>query len=805
MSSRLQLAATCGVATLLGTAPLAPLFDTWAWLGYAILTVVTITGTSLAVRRLSAPDGLVPLVNLGALGLLICALFGNGSEILGAVPTAGTFGALRQLINAAASDVVQLAVPVPPHRGLLLLTVLGVGSAAIVIDALTVSMRRAALAGLPLLAMFAVPVAVARDGIGWLPFAVGATGYVVLLLAEGRDRVTRWGRPFTEHSTEGDGWRPDPFEPSPITAVGRRIGVAAIGIAVVVPVVIPFVHTGGLAGLASGQGVGSGPGGYSAALNPITALRGQLTRLTPIELLRVRTDDPQPFYLRVTTLDRFTGGGWKQTPLTSSPTRPVSGGLPVAGIGRAVPQVRFKTSVQVRGLGTSQYLPVYSTPTRVSVHGDWRYDPRSGTVFSGRTNTRDLQYSFQSVTPDRFSPRLTDLLKQASDEMGSADPQAAYRSTPDIADGPEIKKRVEAIVAQRNTPYERALALYNYFRDGKQPFRYTTSTAPGNGGGALLEFLDSKAGYCEQYASAMAAMARYAELPARVAIGYTKGQRKKGYWSVTTSDAHAWVEIYFSNVGWIAWDPTPLGGAGRATILPYTAPSAATDGDSPDHPSGAGAGETNKTHQVGAHEDREGRSDTALPLPAPITPAVPPDRTGQWASAGLLGALLCIAPAALRVVGRRRRLREVSGSDPRLAVNAAWDEVLASAYDLGHVTDEAQTPRITAECLSRDTGLDDASAAALRRLARAEEQARYSTRPPSADGLAGTVGQLRRAMRHGATRRAGLRARALPPSAIRFAGQRSGKGIADVLDQVDAALTRGRRGVLRRLRPHPPG
>ncbi len=801
MNGRLRLAAMCGVASLLGSAPLGVLFETWAWFGYAILTVATITGVSLAARRLSLPDGLVPLVNLGALVLLVSALFGDGSEILGFLPTAGTLSSVRQLIEAASSDIVQLAVPVPTRRGLLLITVLGIGAVAILVDALAVSLRRSALTGLPLLGMFAVPVAVARDGIGWVPFAVSATGYLVLLLSEGRERVTRWGRPFTENSTEGDGWRPDPLASSPVAAVGRRIGVAAIGIAVVAPVITPFVHGGGLADFTSGQGVGSGPGsGYSAGVNPITQLRGQLLQPRPVELLQVRTNDPAPFYLRLTTLDAFTLDGWKQgSPLDASRAKQVHDGLPGTGIGRNVPTTKVHTSVQARGLSTSQFLPVYATPTKVSVKGDWRYDRNSQTVFTRRTNTRDLKYTFDSVAPDQSSAALLDVLKQAP----AADLQIQAKYGADsVPDAPKIKARVDKIVGGRQTPYEKTLALYNYFRDGIQGFRYSTSTSPGSSGSALLDFLDNKTGYCEQYASAMAAMARYAGLPARVAIGYTKGVRKGGgYWSVTTSDAHAWVEIYFTGAGWVPWDPTPLGTNGHATTLSYSAP--------PTFPAGSGAGttssltsttESNKLKQIANREDRGGQFDTSPTRVPPLTrPAAPVDHTGQWLLAALLTAIVALTPSTVRVVARAVRLRHAAGSDPRLAVNAAWDEVLATGYDLGYPINEAQTPRTAAEQLSTDAHLDEMAATTLRLLARAEEQARYSPRGPAVVELVGMVRDVRRAMLAAASRRASLRARVIPPSAIRLAGQRSGLGIADALDRIDAALTRGRRVVLSRV------
>ena len=52
--------------------------------------------------------------------------------------------------------------------------------------------RAAALAGLPLLALYGVPVAVVRDGVPWIYFALGALGWMALILAEGNERVGSW-------------------------------------------------------------------------------------------------------------------------------------------------------------------------------------------------------------------------------------------------------------------------------------------------------------------------------------------------------------------------------------------------------------------------------------------------------------------------------------------------------------------------------------------------------------------------------------------------------------------------------------
>lgn len=797
MTARLRLTVACGVATLLACAPLAPLFDSFRWLGYAIITVATVTGASVVARRLAIPSLLVPLVNLVALAVLITALFGANTQFLGLVPTPDTLTSVQGQIDAAFTDIVQLAVPVPPRPGLMLLIVFGVGGVAIIVDALAVSLRRAPLAGLPMLAMFAVPVAVVRTGLGWLPFSIAAAGYLVLLLSEGRDRMSRWGRPFTD-SSSGQIWRPDPLEGSPMAAVGRRIGAVAIGFAVVIPALVPFVQEGGLAGLTGGNGSGDGPGSSSAqALNPITQLRGQLRRTQPIELLRVKTNDPRPFYLRVTTLDNYTRSGWQQDALSNAGSTRVKPGLPRPDFGATVPTQKISTQVDVRGLSDSQYLPVYAEPTKIQVKGDWRFHRSTGTVFTTRTNTRDLSYKFTSVTLDQANPALQDLLKQAPE---AGDLVQARFGRGGVPNEPEIGRRVADIVRGKVTPYDRALAIYNYFRDPKNGFTYTTSTEPGNSGSALIDFLDNKKGYCEQYASAMAAMARYAGVPARVAIGYTKGVQKRGYWSVTTNDAHAWVELYFQGVGWVPWDPTPLVGQGRATPLDYASPPGPVPGASPGTTASPGPSSSLSAAQQEAR-DNLGLRGVGPDVDGASTPPPPPpkDYTRWW----LLGTGLCLVALTIPWLARqwllRRRLRRVAGADPRAAAHAAWDEVLALAHDLGLNLDRAETPRATAVRLSRDGDLGTAARDDMTTLARAEERARYSRSPKPDTGLPQTVRQVRDALLVEASRITRLRARMLPASVISTASHQGGLGTANFLNLIDGALARLRRVVVGRV------
>ncbi|MGH3127546.1 MAG: transglutaminase-like domain-containing protein, partial [Gaiellaceae bacterium] len=117
------------------------------------------------------------------------------------------------------------------------------------------------------------------------------------------------------------------------------------------------------------------------------------------------------------------------------------------------------------------------------------------------------------------------------------------------------------VVGQAETPYAAVLALESWFRQ-TGGFTYDESP-PQVDGPPLVAFVTrTKAGYCQHFAGAMAGMLRMLGIPARVAVGFTSGSLDDGEWVVTDHDAHAWVEVWFAGIGWVAFDPTP----GRGTL-----------------------------------------------------------------------------------------------------------------------------------------------------------------------------------------------------------------------------------------------
>jgi transglutaminase-like putative cysteine protease len=127
-----------------------------------------------------------------------------------------------------------------------------------------------------------------------------------------------------------------------------------------------------------------------------------------------------------------------------------------------------------------------------------------------------------------------------------------YRAMYDLAD---------RVTEGAQTPYQTVLALESWFRQ-TGGFTYDESPPRAKGPPLAVFVTRTRAGYCQHFAGAMAAMLRMLGVPARVAVGFTSGSPRDGRWEVANRDAHAWVEVWFRGHGWIPFDPTP----GRGTL-----------------------------------------------------------------------------------------------------------------------------------------------------------------------------------------------------------------------------------------------
>ena len=116
----------------------------------------------------------------------------------------------------------------------------------------------------------------------------------------------------------------------------------------------------------------------------------------------------------------------------------------------------------------------------------------------------------------------------------------------------------DRLTENTSNPYDAVLKMNEYL---KRTYPYDLSIPPQNQDMDAVEYFlfEQRRGYCEQFSSSLAVMARSQGIPARVATGYAPGEYNPftGLYDVRASDAHAWVEVYFPQYGWTTFDPTP--------------------------------------------------------------------------------------------------------------------------------------------------------------------------------------------------------------------------------------------------------
>ena len=127
---------------------------------------------------------------------------------------------------------------------------------------------------------------------------------------------------------------------------------------------------------------------------------------------------------------------------------------------------------------------------------------------------------------------------------------------------PNLPQRVrdlaQAVTREETTPYGKAKAIEQYLQT-TFPYNLRVDPPPFNADGVDHFLFTLKEGYSEYFGSTMSVMLRSVGVPARLAVGYTTGDQVEGrdIYSVTDSNNHAWVEVYFPGFGWIPFEPTP--------------------------------------------------------------------------------------------------------------------------------------------------------------------------------------------------------------------------------------------------------
>ncbi len=655
------------------------------------------------------------VVLLIALGLLVFP-----SSTWFGLPTLETG---RQLLDAAHQVGEQARLqtaPAPPVTPLVFATVTAVWAAVFSCHALAFRAGSPLLGLVPPAALVVFADSVLEELVRPLYGLVFLFAALAVLFADSVRRLQGWGPVWS-----GPGRR-DRLAPS-AGRNARRVAGAALAVAVAAPIVIPGF--GGrsvidLSAINSGDGV---------AVSALVSMASELTRDDPKDVFDVRS--PIPSYWRMTALERFDGIEWQPAQHDLVPVDP---GAPLPGITPGTDTIQQSFTITNDLL--FPWLPTAYQVESVDVDGEASWDPQTQTVLlDGLLDEGDTY----TVTSTYVAPE-PEILRLASVEALPDDAEA-LSLPPDLP--PQLYEIASDLVRDTDTTYDAVMAVQDHLTG--PGFEYDEDVAYREDAATILEFLTvTKRGFCQQYATAMAMLLRAAGIPARIAVGFTRGDPLPGEtngWRVSTSDLHVWVEVPFAGYGWLSFEPTP----GRSNPIAgvYNDPGSedcvgirgsCTPGGQGPRPVASPSPRT--AVETGSDVDPFTGEVGTLGSPARWLVGL------GWAIVALLATIVVVALLVKRA--RRRRALARAASAPRDAIVAVYRDFTRHAGALGHGRATGETP---AEYAARLREVVE-EADRLDRLTAATIGAAYGAAEPTPDqalDATADADEITRSMRHG--------------------------------------------------------
>jgi transglutaminase-like putative cysteine protease len=675
----------------------ARVFSAWPFVVDMAIIVAVGHGLGLLLRRLHVTPWLaVPAMAIG-LGWVVLAVY-YPDTFSRALPTGETWSLLRLQLTSVREDFSTAVAPVNYGGGWDVLAALGLAASVLLADVFAFRAEARAEALVPGGVLFVFVGALGDERLRVASTVVLVGVGVVTTIA------LRWYH--AERSST----------PGPATT-WRRVPVAiALGavVAATAGVLGPRFPGADAAPLFETSGRGNG---VTEVVSPLVDIRSRLTNRSSSELFRVRADIES--YWRSSALPDFDGRTWglperELEPVDESPSAPADS------------SIENRQRVTVGTLGGS-LVPAAPDPFQASGPDDLRWVPETSTLVTvdGELEAGDV-IDIVSSAPVLDAERLA-----AATSLDPGDP--IYTSLPD--DLPDVvATRARQVTAGARNTYEAARLLQGWFQ---REFTYSLEVQAGHGNSAIENFLRDRVGYCEQFAGTYAAMMRTLGIPARVAVGFTSGLRVgEGEYAVLGRNAHAWPEIWFDGIGWVAFEPTPGRGAPNAENYTGLAPQQDTSAapgqiedaaaPPPTAPRNGAPGDLSELNLPDEFADPTG----ADPARQPTEPVE--DGSGvAWWTVGLFGllAIAVAAPAGVRFV--RRRVASPSVADQ---VVLSWERATGAVRSVGVPVRQSDTPL---EVAARTARHFPVVTRAMTSLADAVTQATYR-----ADGTTGfdTVG-----------------------------------------------------------------
>ncbi|MFN0089081.1 MAG: transglutaminaseTgpA domain-containing protein [Acidimicrobiales bacterium] len=709
-SSNLRRGAELGLigVTAASVASFQRLFNDSGWLGPVLVMALSSHAVAIACRRWRLALPLAAGVSAVVFALVGAWVFYLHTTRFG-LPTGDTLTALRIDLSESMRQFNRVVAPTRPLKGFVAATAVGFWLTSFLADWSAQRLWAPFEATLPAGGMFVFASLLGADQNRLLYTALFVGAVLAFLLLH---RVAR--------EAGSSGWiRGDSRRGArSLLRLGGALAVAAVAAAVVLGPAAP-----GAQGAALVDWKGRG-GGSTVTVSPLVDIRARLVDQRDTEVFTVRSE--RPLLWRLTSLDDFDGQVWRSDAIfgQAKTGKALSSANP-----SGVERVEVTQEITMQALA-QEWLPAAYEPRSYETGPAALWDKGSSTLILDNQKRTEAGLTYRVVSR---TPRLD---RAALEGAAASVPSSIRKGFLALPDDFSTRARdlARTITAPGATPYDKALLLQSWFLAN---YEYSTNVDPGHGEDRLEAFLfgDAKAGYCEQFAGAFAALARAVGLPSRVAVGFTPGDRDeadRNLYHVRGKHAHAWPEVYLGGYGWLPFDPTP--GRGVPGGDGYTGVGAQQDSltqvegvnGTPETtlaPSegGGGAGVEGLPEEGlgGELVDEFGGGGAAA---APVEGGGG-SRWLLWTALGLLGAAAAYSAAMPALAWARTSARRRRAARPAERVSLAWTEAAESLQALRVSASAAETPLEFAARAGQLTGLDRAELTGFAELATA---ARYA-------------------------------------------------------------------------------
>ena len=655
------------------------LFDTDGYVGPALLGCILAMGVSGLARRWGAGPILTFEISLASLFWYLAIVFQAGKTLYGLPTPSAATGIARLVSSSIEASVVDFA-PIPVRAGYVVMIVVGFWLATTIGEIAAFRWRRPVIASLAPLSLFAIAMITGTNSGAFFFLTLFLVALLTFWASESSHRLRSWGRWVStwDHHRAG--------EPQQVTsALARRMGASCIAVTLVAPIFLPTIGEGWLPWRNdTGEGPGSGGGGD---VNLLVDIAPQLLEQTDTHLFTVRADEAA--YWRLASLVRFDGRLWHEV---DEERVSIDEGVRELPIDKEMLVQEF----EITGLD-GRFLPAAVEP--ISLEGEdasWDEEQESLDLAIDDEIEEGTEYRVTSAVADPTYKELN--------EADTADaPGSAYTATINSVT-PRVKALLQEWTRGAKTPFEKLVAIQSRLRSAE--FTYRTDVEETDSENYLEDFLlETQAGFCQQFSTAFALLARQLGYPARVSVGFLPGAQDSTsegtMFSVRGTDAHAWPEVKFDDYGWIAFEPTArsLSSQPDYTIAPE-APDVFREGETGAAPA-RGPAPDDPTARGGNPEGPAGQPR------AETSPETPLEETA-WQAAFLrlalvlLGALSTWAVVVPLLKAQRNKRRFRHAATPAATAVAAFRQFEEDAAEMF----EPRAPAESASAYARRIGND---------------------------------------------------------------------------------------------------